>query len=117
MASPALDRGAVSEHRVYRRVETDEEYRDRLWRDGRAFPDYINTSEGMDGYSWGQWRVQRKIVEDSTERRRVAVETKASPAKAACPKCGGVDVEPFTAPMVPPGSWHCIKNGHVWWTP
>jgi hypothetical protein len=106
----------VSEHRVYRRVETDEEYRDRLWRDGRAFPDYINTSEGMDGYSWGTWRVQRRIVEDSTERRRVAVEVRTSPAKPKCPNCGSTNVRPFSAPMCPPGSLACHPCGKVWFS-
>lgn len=53
---------------VFKRMETDAEFRDRLWKDGRAFPSWINASESLDSYAWGTWRVQRRLVEDVTER-------------------------------------------------
>jgi hypothetical protein len=52
-------------HRVYKSLETDEEFRARL--KGYYIPRW-NTGNELDEYVWDQYKKQRRIVERSTER-------------------------------------------------
>ena len=34
---------------------------------------------------------------------------------ARCKKCQSSKIEPFNAPLLPPGAMHCVPCGHAWW--
>lgn len=63
MSYPERSHGAV-----YKHLETDEEFRTRLWREGRPVPGYVSASIYLDEYAWQTWRAQRRIVEGVAER-------------------------------------------------
>lgn len=55
-------------HRVFKRVETDEEFRARLCEDPHRFvPDYLR-GERLDSYVLDYYNTQRRIVEDTTDK-------------------------------------------------
>lgn len=39
------------------------------------------------------------------------------PAEERCKKCGSTEVEPFSAPMLPPGAFRCVPCGAAWRPP
>lgn len=55
---------------VFKRFETDAEFRARLIAEGTPIPSWGSTARGeeLDHYAWGHHRKQRKIVEDVAER-------------------------------------------------
>lgn len=56
---------------VFKRLETDAELRERLVRHGAPY--YMaqdKHGEVLDEYAWNCYRVQRRVIEDSTEPPR-----------------------------------------------
>lgn len=55
---------------IFKRLETDSEFRKRLIQEGTPIPSWDAAARGeeLDNYAWGHWRKQRRIVEAVAER-------------------------------------------------
>jgi hypothetical protein len=53
---------------VFKRLETDKEFRERMCKLGRFPPSWVTDGNQLDFWAWESWQAQRRIVEDVQER-------------------------------------------------